>query len=35
MYNPKVDMMEALSSQLENKEPEFQDLYPLKKDYGL
>lgn len=35
MYNPKVDMMEALSSQLENKEPEFEDLYPLKKDFGL
>jgi enoyl-CoA hydratase len=35
MYNPKVDMMEALGSQLENKEPDFQDLYPLKKDFGL
>jgi enoyl-CoA hydratase len=35
MYNPKVDMMEALGSQLENKEPEFEDLYPLKKDFGL
>jgi len=35
MYNPQVDMMEALGSQIENKEPEFEDLYPLKKDFGL
>ncbi len=35
MYNPKVDMMEALGSQAENKEPDFEDLYPLKKDFGL
>ena len=35
MYNPQVDMMEALSSQAENKDPEFEDLYPLKKDFGL
>ena len=35
MYNPQVDMMEALGSQIENKEPQFEDLYPLKKDFGL
>ena len=35
MYNPQVDMKEALSSQIENKEPEFEDLYPLKKEFGL
>ena len=35
MYNPQVDMKEALSSQMEDKEPEFEDLYPLKKEFGL
>jgi enoyl-CoA hydratase len=35
MYNPQVDMKEALSSQIENKEPDFEDLYPLKRDFGL
>ena len=35
MYNPQVDMKEALSAQIEKKDPEFEDLYPIKKDLGL
>ena len=35
MYNPQIDMKEALSSQMEKKDPEFEDLYPIKKDFGL
>jgi len=35
MYNPHVDMKEALGAQLEKKDPEFEDLYPIKKDFGL
>jgi len=35
MYNPHVDMKEALSAQLEKKDPEFEDLYPIKKGFGL
>jgi len=35
MYNPHVDMKEALGAQLEKKDPEFEDLYPIKKGFGL
>ena len=35
MYNPQVDMKEALGAQLEKKDPEFEDLYPIKKGFGL
>ena len=35
MYNPQVDMKEALSAQIEKKDPEFEALYPIKKDLGL
>ena len=35
MYNPHVDMKEALDAQLEKKDPEFEDLYPIKKGFGL
>ena len=35
MYNPQVDMKEALSAQIEKKDPEFEDLYPIKKDLGF
>ena len=35
MYHPKVDMKEAFDAQMENREAEFEDLYPLKKDFGL
>ena len=35
MYPPKVDMKEAFDAQMENREAEFEDLYPLKKDFGL
>ena len=35
MYNPQVDMKEALSAQIEKKDPEFEDLYPIKQDLGL
>ncbi len=35
MYNPQVDMKEALGAQIEKKDPEFEDLYPIKKGFGL
>ena len=35
MYNPHVDMKEALGAQIEKKDPEFEDLYPIKKGFGL
>ena len=35
MYHPKVDMKEAFDAQMENRDAEFEDLYPLKKDFGL
>ena len=35
MYNPQVDMKEALGAQFEKKDPEFEDLYPIKKGFGL
>ena len=35
MYHPDSDMKEAFSAQMEDREAEFEDLYPLKKDFGL
>ena len=35
MYHPKSDMKEAFDAQMENRDAEFEDLYPLKKDFGL
>ena len=35
MFNPEADMREAMSSNLEERDAEFEDLYPLKKDLGL
>ena len=35
MYNPEADMKEAMSSNLEERDAEFEDLYPVKKDLGL
>jgi hypothetical protein len=35
MFNPEADMREAMSSNLEERDTEFEDLYPLKKDLGL
>ena len=35
MFNPEADMKEAMSSNLEERDAEFEDLYPVKKDLGL
>ena len=35
MYHPDSDMKEAFSAQMEDRDAEFEDLYPLKKDFGL
>ena len=35
MYHPDSDMKEAFAASMEDRDPEFEDLYPLKKDYGL
>ena len=35
MYHPKSDMKEAFDAQMENRDADFEDLYPLKKDFGL
>jgi hypothetical protein len=35
MYHPGADMKEAFEAQMEDREADFEDLYPLKKDFGL
>ena len=35
MYHPEADMKEAFEAQMEDREADFEDLYPLKKDFGL
>tara|TARA_B100000941_G_scaffold50431_1_gene32101 strand:+ start:85 stop:993 length:909 start_codon:yes stop_codon:yes gene_type:complete len=35
MYHPEVDMKEAFEAKMEDRDTDFEDLYPLKKNFGL
>ena len=35
MYHPDVDMKEAFEAKMEDRDADFEDLYPLKKNFGL